>query len=85
MSPAVLALALHPLADISGTGAASDVTAAAVLTLVLPLVLLILVLAAWALAARRGWPPLTRARRRAVPSQHGSSAADEGDSPAARP
>ncbi|MEA2395271.1 MAG: hypothetical protein QOJ82_3162 [Solirubrobacteraceae bacterium] len=64
MSVAAAAAGLAPrlLADVHGTGAASDVTAGAVLTLVLPLVLLVLVLAWWWLAASRGWPPLPTTR-----------------------
>lgn len=54
-------------ADVTGSGAASDVTAGAVLTLVLPLVLLAIVLAWWWLAARRGWPPLPTTRHPAPP------------------
>ena len=46
--------ALHAvLADVGGTGAASHVTAGAVLTLVIPLALLVLVLAWWWLSSRR--------------------------------
>jgi hypothetical protein len=55
------------LADVSGTGAASHVTAGAVLTLVIPVALLIVVLLAWQLSARRGWPPLPTERDPAPP------------------
>ena len=51
-------LVYHALGDVTGSGAASDVTAGAVLTVVLPLGLLVIVLAWWWLSARRGWPPL---------------------------
>lgn len=51
------------IADVSGTGAPSDVEAGAWLTLVLPLALLAIVLTWWWLAARRGWPKLPGARR----------------------
>lgn len=50
--------ALLTIADVTGTGAPSDVTAGAVLTLVLPLALLAIVLVWWWFAARRGWPKL---------------------------
>jgi hypothetical protein len=63
----LLTTALVVLADVKGTGAASHVTAGAVLTLVLPLSLLVLVLGSWWLAARRGWPPLPTRRRPAPP------------------
>ncbi|MBS1869320.1 MAG: hypothetical protein JSS99_06620 [Actinobacteria bacterium] len=59
MTPLLLVL----LADVTGTGGASDVPAGAWLTLVLPLALLAVVLAWWWLAARRGWPKLPGARR----------------------
>jgi len=55
------------LADVGGTGAASDVTAAAVLTLVIPLALLVIVLVWWWLSARRGWPALPTERHPAPP------------------
>jgi hypothetical protein len=58
------------LADVSGTGAASHVSAGAVLTLVLPLALLIVVLVWWWLSARRGWPPLPTTRHPAPPTRH---------------
>ena len=54
----LLASALLSIADVSGTGAPSDVVAGAVLTLVLPLALLAIVLVWWWFAARRGWPKL---------------------------
>ena len=57
------------IADVSGTGHPSDVTAGAVLTLVLPLALLAIVLTWWWLAARRGWPKLPVARREAPAAQ----------------
>lgn len=57
------------IADVSGTGHPSDVTAGAVLTLVLPLALLAIVLTWWWLAARRGWPKLPVARRQAPAAQ----------------
>jgi hypothetical protein len=66
--PAITTLATV-LADVSGSGAASDVTSGAVLTLVMPLALLVIVLAWWWLAARRGWPPLPTARHPA-PTRH---------------
>jgi flagellar biogenesis protein FliO len=47
---------LAPLADVSGTGAASNVSGGAVLTLVLPLALLAIVLVLGWLAVRTGWP-----------------------------
>lgn len=50
------------LADVTGTGAPSDVIGGAVLTLVLPLALLAIVLVWWWLAARRGWPALPTER-----------------------
>ena len=53
------------IADVSGSGSASDVAAGAWMTLVLPLVLLAVVLTWWWLAARRGWPKLPVARRQA--------------------
>ncbi len=53
------------IADVSGSGAPSDVEAGAWLTLVLPLALLAIVLTWWWLAARRGWPKLPGARRQA--------------------
>lgn len=64
-----LAHALSLLGDVKGTGAPSDVTAGAVLTLVLPLALLVLVLAWWWLAVRRGWPTLPTTRHPA-PERH---------------
>lgn len=71
MTSAAIALAHAPrlLGDVQGTGAPSDVTAGAVLTLVLPMALLVLVLAWWWLAARRGWPPLPTTRH-PVPERH---------------
>ncbi|MGZ4202283.1 MAG: hypothetical protein ACXVRH_09525 [Thermoleophilaceae bacterium] len=54
-------------ADVGGTGAASHVTAGAVLTLVIPLALLVLVLAWWWLSSRRGWPALPTERHPAPP------------------
>lgn len=65
MTPLLLVL----IADVSGTGHPSDVTAGAVLTLVLPLALLAIVLTWWWLAARRGWPKLPLARRQAAAPQ----------------
>ncbi|HXE44610.1 MAG TPA: hypothetical protein VN635_05385 [Conexibacter sp.] len=64
-----LPLVLLPIADVTGTGGASDVTAGAWMTLVLPLALLAVVLTWWWLAARRGWPKLPVARRQAPASQ----------------
>ena len=64
---AMVSLAPHVLADVTGSGAASHVTAGAVLTLVVPLALLVLVLAWWWLAVRRGWPALPTARHPASP------------------
>jgi hypothetical protein len=60
---------LQLIADVTGTGHPSDVTAGAVLTLVLPLALLAIVLTWWWLAARRGWPKLP-AERRQAPAPH---------------
>jgi len=57
------------IADVSGSGAPSDVPAGAWLTLVLPLALLAIVLTWWWLAARRGWPKLPVARRQAPAAQ----------------
>jgi hypothetical protein len=57
------------IADVTGTGAPSDVAAGAWMTLVLPLALLAIVLTWWWLAARRGWPKLPGARRQA-PTPH---------------
>jgi hypothetical protein len=54
---------LLTIADVTGTGAPSDVTAGAVLTLVLPLALLAIVLAWWWLTVRRGWPKLPAEQR----------------------
>lgn len=68
MSASLLTNALLVLADVKGTGAPSDVTAGAVLTLVLPLALLAIVLLWWWLAARHGWPELP-------PEQHPPPAA----------
>jgi len=62
MIPAAASVLLLRLAEITGNGAPSHVTAGAVLTLVLPLAVLALVLGWWWLAARRGWPPLPTAR-----------------------
>lgn len=59
----VLLLAYRVFGDVGGSGAASHVTAGAVLTLVVPLALLVIVLTWWWLAARRGWPPLPTAKR----------------------
>jgi hypothetical protein len=59
--------ALVTIADVTGSGSASDVSAGAVLTLVIPLLLLAIVLAWWWLAARRGWPTLPTARHPAPP------------------
>ena len=68
-------LLLVLIADVRGTGAPSDVEAGAWLTLVLPLVVLAIVLTWWWLAARRGWPKLPVARRRApVPQAPASEA-----------
>lgn len=67
MTPVLLVIA-----DVTGTGAPSDVTAGAVLTLVLPLALLALVLTWWWLAARRGWPKLPVARRPPPAPQRGA-------------
>ena len=58
---------LAPLADVSGTGAASNVSGGAVLTLVLPLALLAIVLALGWLAVRTGWPSLPTTRHPAPP------------------
>ncbi|HEX6459431.1 MAG TPA: hypothetical protein VF032_10990 [Thermoleophilaceae bacterium] len=58
---------LWTLADVSGSGGASDVNAGAVLTLVLPLALLFLIFVWWWVAARRGWPPLPTTRHPAPP------------------
>jgi hypothetical protein len=55
------------LADVTGSGAASNVSGGAALTLIIPLALLLIVLAWWWLAARRGWPPLPTARHPAPP------------------
>lgn len=63
------------IADVSGTGHPSDVTAGAVLTLVLPLALLAIVLTWWWLAARRGWPKLPVARRQVPAPQAPASQA----------
>jgi hypothetical protein len=60
---------LRLIADVTGTGHPSDVTAGAVLTLVLPLALLAIVLTWWWLAARRGWPKLPAERRQAQAPQ----------------
>ena len=68
-APATAGQALRLLADVHGNGAASDVPAGAVLTLVLPLALLALVLLWWWLAASRGWPPLPTTRHPA-PERH---------------
>lgn len=65
MTPLLLVL----IADVRGTGHPSDVIAGAVLTLVLPLALLAIVLTWWWLAARRGWPKLPVAQRRAAGPQ----------------
>ena len=59
--------ALLTLADVMGSGAASDVCAGAVLTLVIPLALLAIVIAWWWLTARRGWPALPTTRHPAPP------------------
>ncbi len=58
-------LPLVPIADVTGTGGASNVPAGAWMTLVLPLVVLAIVLTWWWLAAKRGWPKLPVARRQA--------------------
>ena len=60
---------LAPLADVSGTGAASNVSGGAVLTLVLPLALLAIVLVLGWLAVRTGWPSLPTTRHPA-PQRH---------------
>lgn len=62
------------LADVTGTGAPSDVTSGAVLTLVLPLALLAVVLLWWWLAARRGWPKLPAEQRPAPVRRDGPPA-----------
>jgi hypothetical protein len=62
---------LPVLADVTGTGAPSDVTSGAVLTLVLPLALLAIVLLWWWLAARRGWPKLPAEQRPAPVRRNG--------------
>jgi hypothetical protein len=69
LATTALGHALRLLGEIHGTGASSDVTAGAVLTLVLPLALLMVVLAWWWRAARRGWPPLPTTRHPA-PERH---------------
>jgi hypothetical protein len=61
--------ALLTIADVTGSGAASDVSSGAVWTLVIPLALLAIVLAWWWLAARRGWPALPTTRHPA-PARH---------------
>jgi hypothetical protein len=65
----LLATAASLIADVSGSGAASHVSAGAALTLALPLALLVIVLAWWWLASRRGWPPLPT-RRHPAPPRH---------------
>ena len=63
MSTLATALLAHRVfGDVTGSGAASHVTAGAVLTLVIPVGLLVIVLVWWWLAARRGWPPLPMAK-----------------------
>lgn len=57
------------IADVTGSGSQSDVTAGAWMTLVLPLAVLAIVLTWWWLAARRGWPKLPGARRQAPAAQ----------------
>jgi hypothetical protein len=72
MSTAATALLSYRVfGDVGGSGAASHVTAGAVLTLVLPLGLLVIVLAWWWLAARRGWPPLPTTKRPPTARHHG--------------
>jgi hypothetical protein len=62
VTTAALHVTLRLVADVGGSGAASDVTSGAVLTLALPLALLVVVLAWWWLAVRRGWPAVRKGR-----------------------
>jgi hypothetical protein len=65
VTTAALHVTLGLVADVGGSGAASDVTSGAVLTLVIPLALLVVVIAWWWLAVRRGWPAVRNGRGRA--------------------
>ena len=58
---------LGVVADVSGSGKASDVAGGAVMTLVLPLALLVIVLFLGWLAVRAGWPSLPTTRHPAPP------------------